>query len=222
MASTETLSTLRDRVELSLQDSGNARWTAEEIDEAISQALQRYSRVNPYTQIGTVTLSATGREIDISSLAGYQDVLRVWWDYDSSDPAYPPAWRDFELWPGDLVYIKDGDEPQSGDVARVWYTQPQTLNGLGTATATTFAADHAEVIITGAVGLAADARAVARSEKLNVHGRATPNLRTWATEKLALFERQLQIIAGQLAASASGIAPGPALDRWDELSEGWA
>ena len=220
MPSSETLSTLRSRVEHSLQDTGNLKWTAGEIDEAITQALQRYSRVNPSPQVGTVTLPAAGREIDISSLTAYQDVIRVWWPYTAASPAEPPNWCDFELWPGDLLYIKGSDEPQSGDVVRVWYTKPQTLNGLAAATATTFAADHAEIIITGAAGLAASARAMGRSEKLNVRGRTTPDLGAWAADKLAIFDRELKLIAAQLAAVAAGIAPGPALDRWDEQGQG--
>jgi hypothetical protein len=221
MASSETLTTLRDRVELLLQDSGNAKWSTSQLDEAIEDALQRYSRSFPYETIGTVTLSAAGREIDISSLTGYLSVRRVWWDYDSSDPAYPPNWRDFELWPGDLLYIRDSEEPQASDVVRVWYTTPHTLEGLASKTATTFPYDHEEIIITGSAALAAYARAIGRSEKVNVDSVVPGKIMSWAQAKLEQFNAALAKLEAASAAQASGVAPGPALDRWDTEVDSW-
>ena len=222
MASSETLSSLRTRVENSLQDAANAKWTAEQIDEAITQALQHYSQINPALTIGTVALSAAGREIDISTLTGLLDVLRVWWDYDSSDPSYPPNWRDFEVWPGDLLYIKDPAEPQSGDVVRVWYARPQTLNGLSAATATTFPPTHERIIIQGAVAFALIARAAGRSEKVNTDTEMSQKLLAIAEGNMHEFKAALNRIAAAAAADASGIAPGPYLDRWDAQGDGWA
>jgi hypothetical protein len=222
MPSSETLSTLRARVENSLQDAANAKWTAEQIDEAITQALQQYSHITPAETVGTIALVAAGREISLSTLTGYLDVLRVWWDYDSSDPAFPPNWRDFEVWPGDLLYINDPTEPQSGDVVRVWYTKPHTLNGLSAATATTFPVSHERIIIQGAVALALIARSSGRSEKVNVDSKATSNLLAIATASLHEFNAALNRIAAAAAPNPSGVAPGPPLDRWDEQSQGWA
>jgi hypothetical protein len=127
---TAILATLRDRVELALQDASNAIWSTDDIDEAIRLALGAYTKVNPHRRIDTITLTADGREIDISGLTALLRVERVWWDYDAADPRHPPRWRDFEVWPGDILYINDAGEPQSGDVVRVWHTTPQTLAGL--------------------------------------------------------------------------------------------
>jgi hypothetical protein len=221
MASSETLTTLRDRVELVLQDSSNLKWSSGQLDEAIEMALQRYNRSFPDEAIGTITLAAAGREISLATLTGWLGVRRVWWDYDSSDPEYPPNWRDFEVWPGAILYIRDSEEPQSGDVVRVWYTRPHTLDGLASATATTFPYDHEEIIITGAAALAAYARAIGRSEKVNVSSEVTARLQAWAKDKLAQFQAALRRLEAASAAQASGVAPGPALDRWDTEIDRW-
>ena len=98
---------LRDRVESLLQDSGNTRWSTDDTDEAIRRALEVYSQYSPQHAIGTIALSAAGREIDISSLTGLVRVEKVWWDYDSTTPGYPPNWRQFEVWPRSILYIDD-------------------------------------------------------------------------------------------------------------------
>ncbi len=221
MASTATLSTLRDRVELMLQDTGNTIWAEGDLDEAITQALDSYSKVIPHRTIGTITLSAGGREIDISSLTGYLKVERVWWDYDSADPAHPPNWRDFEVWPGDLLFINDAEEPASGDVVRVWTTVPQALKDLRSATATTFAADDESLIIVGAAAIAAMQRAIELAETLTVDGLSNRRLRQWAVLQMDVFEVGLAMLARQAASRESGVAPGGSLDRWDATGDGW-
>jgi len=221
MASSLTLTTLRDRVEAALHDSGNATWSTDDLDEAIRTALHEYSANLPYETIGTVTLSAAGREVDISSLSGYLTVERVWWDYDSTDPAYPPHWRDFELWPGDVLFIKDSDEPDSGDVVRVWYTKRHTLKDLDSATATTFSERDESLIVVGACAYAALQRAVEVSEDLTVDGWVHQRLRTWGEERMEEFQAGIADRVAQEAARASGIAPTADLDRWDEDGTEW-
>lgn len=119
---------VRARVELSLQDVGNITWATDDLDEAIQEALERYTKVNPAREIDTVVLAADGREIDISGITAYLSIERVWWDYDAADPRHPPRWRDFEVWSGDILYISDPDEPQTADVVRLWLTKVQTLD----------------------------------------------------------------------------------------------
>ena len=62
-ASALTLATMRDRVELVLQDSSNATWATGDIDEAIDQALEQYSRHRPDHAISSLTLAADGRVV---------------------------------------------------------------------------------------------------------------------------------------------------------------
>ena len=210
----ETLATLRDRVEILLDDASNTKWTTTEIDEGIEQALDAYSERLPQRAIRTVTLASAGREIDISAIS-YRTIERVWWDYDSSDPAHPPRWREFEVWPGDLLYIDDGGEPAASDVVRIWYTTDQTLEDLNSAAATTFPQRHAGMIAQGAAGFAATQRRVTLSENVNLNEWAPRNLREWGEAQLAGFYEQLETLVKARAALAAGIAEMPALDRWD-------
>lgn len=188
----------------------------DDIDEAIRWALDRYTKINPQRSISALTLSAAGREVDISSITDYLEIERVWWNYSSTDPAYPPAWRDFEVWPGDILFIQDGDEPAISDVVRVWYTSAQTINGLASASATSLPADDDNLIVTGAAGFAAQERVQ------EIEGRQVPvRLREWADARLRDFERGLAHLARQLATRASGIAPTGTLDRWQDGSGWW-
>lgn len=191
-ASALTLAAIRDRVELALQDSGNAIWASGDIDEALTHALEQYSRYRPQHLIGTVTLSADGREIDISSLTGAIRIERVWWDYDSSDPSYPPTWRRFKTWPGSILYISDTDEPKNGDKVRVWYTKAHTLNGLAGASATTFPIDDQSFVINGAASFAARFRAVGLAEQATVDGQVQLRLMEWARTAMSEFTEGLR------------------------------
>jgi len=186
----------------------------DDLDEAIRWALQRYSEVAPDQTITSLTLEADGREVDLSSITDYLQILRVWWNYDSDAPAYPPDWRDFEQWPGDILFIRDGDEPVTDDVVRVWYTRLQTLNGLDGAGSTSLPADAENLIVVGACGYAAEERIQEEP------GRSVPRrLKEWAEGRLREFERGLKQAARRNASRHSGIAASPRLDRWD--SEDW-
>lgn len=210
----ETLTTLRDRVELMLRDSSNDKWSTGQVDEAIRQALRIYSERLPYKSIQTVTLSADGREVDISSLT-YRTVERVWWDYDSSDPDYPPYYRQFELWAGDIVFIKDSEEPESGDVVRLWTSADQTLSGLDSATATTFPENHTQIIAWGAAGFAVLSRVVEVAELSNLNKWVERNLREWGESQVMKFYGELDRLVAREATLHSGIAPARTLDRYD-------
>lgn len=211
---TATLATLRDRIELQLSDASNARYTTTALDEAIQQALDAYTAHLPHRAIATITLTEAGREIDISSLT-YLTIEKVWWDYDDTDPDHPPHWRAFLVWPGDILYINDPEEPAAGNVIRIWYTTPHTLKDLNTATTTTFPDPHASIIAQGAAGFAVLARRAEIGEAVNDNPWAPRNLMQWAEEQLTAFYHHLDELARQAAATASGIAPGPILDRWD-------
>jgi hypothetical protein len=188
----------------------------DDVDEAIRWALHRLNEVAPQQTTGTITLSSAGREVDISSLTGYIDVIRVWWPYTSTDPEYPPRWRNFELWPGDLVYIDDGEEPAVGDVVRVWYTLLHTINGLDSATATTISTQDETLVVIGASGFAA------QQEVQDRQSRFVPRkLREWAEARLKEFEQGIQNVARRQAARYSGIATTAGLDRWEAGQDEW-
>jgi hypothetical protein len=223
MASSATLTTLRDRVELLLADSGNAIWSTSWLDEAIREALHEYSKTRALRSVGTVVLNADGREIDVSSLSGLLGVTEIWCDYTSTDPEYPPNRRPFEHWPDEeKVYVTGDYEPASGDVMRVFYTQLQTLNGLDAATSTTFPADDESLIVTGAAGYAATSRAVDLAEKVTLDRLTAQQVRAWGLSKLQEFRAGLKTVARRMAIENVSHVELPDLDRFERDGEGWA
>jgi hypothetical protein len=211
-----TLTTLRDRVERILSDTANAIWSTDDVDEAIRQALHEYSKARPLRAIGTITLAADGREISLSTLTGLLSVQRMWCDYTASDPEWPANERPFEHWADQVkVYVLGEYEPQSGDVARVFYTKLQTLNGLDSATATTFLDDDESLIAVGAAGYAATSRAVGLAEQVTLDRLTAQQVRAWGMGKLQEFRAGLRIVARRAAYEGrSDVGLGPK-DRWD-------
>jgi len=182
----------------------------EDIDEAVRWALHRITEVKPHRAITTVTLSADGREVDISSI-DYLDIERVWLDYDASDPDWRPDWADFQVWPGDVLFIDESIEPDSGDVLRIFHTTEQTISGLDSATATTLPDRDVTTLIVGATGYCAQERV---QEKETYWGNR--DLRDWADARLKEFELALERLGRREGIKHSGIARTGRLDRWDD------
>jgi hypothetical protein len=188
--SSSTLADIRDRVEARLQDASNARWSTDDLDEAIRTALEQYSKYKPQHKLTSVTLSSAGREVDISSVTDLLRVEKVWWDYDDTSPSYPPNYRQFEVWPGDIIYIDDRSAPSSGDKVRLWYTAMHTIENLDSATATTIPEDDEGTIVTGACHFAAQIRSAELAEDLTAHDDVVDNLRKYADEQGTNFRYQ--------------------------------
>lgn len=214
-AGAATLVTLRDRVEQTLHDTGNTTWSTAELDEAIRHAIDEYTQVAPHRAITTLTLAASGREIDISGIANLITVSRVWWEYTAANPEYPPQWREFEQWAGGILRIDAGREPQTGDVVRIFYTGRHTLTDLDGASVTTIPDEHISLIVTGAAGHAACSHALSLAPLANVDGWVHKRFNEWGASKLDQFRALLARVAARRAAQNAGIAPGYPLDRWD-------
>jgi hypothetical protein len=220
-----TLALLRDRVEAILLDTSNNIWSTDAIDEGIRRALHEYSKVRPQVAIGTVTLTADAREIDVSSLTDILDVTRVWCDYTAADPEDPPNERQFEWWPDQVkIYVLGGDEPQTGDVCRIWYTKLQTLNGLDSETSTSLRTDDETLIAEGASGFAATSRAVDLAEQVTLDRLTAQQIRAWGMAQLQRFRAGLKRVVAAEALRGDARVEVDKLDHWDQSSAegGWA
>ncbi len=220
---TATLSTLRDRVERMLTDTGNNIWSADDIDEGIRQALHEYSKTRPLKTVSTLTLSADGREIDVSSLTGLLSVSEIWCNYTASDPEFPPNRRAFMQWPDlGMIYVIDDYEPSSGDVMRVFYTKLQTLNGLDSETSTSVPLEDETLVATGAAGFAATGRAIDLTERVTLDRLTAQQVRAWGLAKLQEFRAGLKTVARHMALESKSDVELPPLDRWERDGSGWA
>ena len=187
------LAALRDLVEADLDDSANATWSTAEIDRAIQRALADYSHVRPQQVTGTIELAADGREISLATLTGLSRVVRVWYPYTAADPEDPPQWRRFEHW-STTLYILDGDEPDTGEVVRVYYNKPQTIKDLASATATTVPTEDEEVIVLGAGAYAAISKARSAVGAAGVSTETPEHWLNWGTHRMTDFRLELRAI----------------------------
>ena len=223
-----TLATLQNRVEQKLADTTHNIWTPADLEEAIRAALDEYSKTRPRQAVAAVTLEAAGREIDISDVTGLLQVVDLWLPYTAASPEYPPNRRPFRHWPdlGLLVVVDDPEasafgEPAAGEVARVFYTAMQTLNGLDNATATTVQPDDESLLVTGAAGHAATSRAVDLAEQVSIDRLVSQQVRAWGLNQLQEFRAGLRAIARQLATTSPPWIPLPPRDRWDRGRGKW-
>jgi hypothetical protein len=217
-----TLTDLRDRVEQILADTGNAIWSTDDLSEAIRRALHEYSKHRPLQEIGTISLSSDGREVDASSLTGILAVTEIWCPYTAADPEFPPNRREFQYWPDETtIYVSEpAYEPQSGDTMRVFYLVMQTLNGLDSETTTTFSDDDETLIAEGAAGYAATSRAVDLAERVTLDRLTAQQIRAWGMAQLQRFRAGLKAVATAEAIRTSARVEISRLDVWDR--GGWA
>ena len=215
------LATLRNRVEQKLWDTGNAVWTTEALDEAIWEALDEYSQVLPQTSSEVLTLAADGREIDVSTLAGLLNITRVYWPYDSSEEIWPPnRVNGFRLdWiAGDPVLVLtafNGDQPQSGDEVKVWYTCRQTIEDLDLATETTIPAAHESLLVLGAAGHAVEGRSLDLLRISEVDPDLVSKYEKWAESRLKEYRACLEQLRGEAARGGESWGNGWELDKWE-------
>lgn len=187
------LAAMRDNVERDLDDAGNAIWSTDEIDRAISRALVEYSKVSPLRAVTTINVTSETREFDLSGVSGLLRVAMVWWPYTAAEPEHPPRWVKFRAWE-DTLYLLTEDEPQPSDLIRLYYLKKQAVEGLEGATATTVPADDEEVIILGATAYAALEKARKAIGTVGVSEETPEHWRKWGNERLLEFKAGLDFV----------------------------
>jgi hypothetical protein len=215
------LATLRGRVERKIWDETNAVWSDDVIDEAIWEALDEYSQALPLAAEEVLTLAASGRTIDVSTLSGLLFVTRVYWPYDSTEEIWPPNQvRGFRLdWVAGDPYLVltayAGAEPQTGDEVKVWYTSRQTIEDLDLATETTVPAVHESLLVMGAAGHAVQGRSLDLLRISEVDAELVTKYEKWAEGRLKEFRASLELLRGEAARSGESWGAGWSLDKWE-------
>ena len=189
------LADYRSLMRVELRDAGSAVWTDSQLDQAVREALDAYSRVMPRSLIGTITVGAAARELSLTSLGGLLEVTEVWLPYTVAQPEDPPNRRVFRRLTASTLSIEDGEAPGVGEVARVFYTGLQTINGLDSATDTTVLASHERGLAAGAAALAALARARQLAETENISPSARRWSQDWANQRLREWRAWLASVA---------------------------
>ena len=218
-----TLAQLEVRVSARLADAANALWPLTLVDEALRTALSEYSAAIPQAMEGILILPGTGREIALDSFANLTRVLDVWWPYDTLTEVWPPNQvAGFRVWWDDarpvlLLASKTANQPQASDTIRVWYTRPQTIASLDSATTTSVFPNHESSIVNGAAGFAASMALVSQLSSVKVDPHQVVSLHTYAADRLKEFRASLAALAGAGAAPSFGppYGEGWGIDKWD-------
>ena len=211
------LGTIETSILALLQDATGITYSTAEVDEGLRRALSEYSQVQPYETVSTLTLTAAGREISLTSLTGITGVLEVWWPYFSTGETWPPnqvaGFRTW--WNAGVLYLflssKEGDQPQIGDKVRVWWTKDQTINTFDSATATTLTTEGRSLVVLGAAGFAGLSGALDRAEVIDKE-----MLRKWGENMLADFRARLEKLRARAARTGGDpFGSGWSMDKWD-------
>ena len=213
----------RDRVSQMLVDVAGAIYADGLIDESLRHALGEYSAVCPQALETVVNVLADGREIELSGLAGLLEVTEVYWPFDSAatEETWPPnrvrGWRVFwDITDPVLHFIQwDGEQPQAGDEARIWYTAKHTIEGLDAEAVTSVSIAHESLIVLGAAGYTALSRATELIETAGIDLYQVGLLGTMGTKYVREFQSKLEALRKVEARRGPAWGQGWALDKWD-------
>jgi hypothetical protein len=171
------------RKDLHDEDSGNYRWTDDELTRHISRAVRELSEKIPLPVRATLTTTADSRDLDISGLSNRIMVEAVEYPVDAS----PPRYQRFSIW-GNTLTIISGPEPD-GSNCNVYYGTLHTLD----ADSSTVPAKYEDLVATGACGYAAIEEAAYAINRVNAGGTMTAaEFRLWGGERLGIFQERLK------------------------------
>ncbi len=171
------------RRDLHDEDSGNYRWTNDELDRHIAHAVKDLSEAIPREQKAVVATTSGSREIDISTVTDRTSVDLVEYPVDK----FPRVYQRFSLWADILTLL--GDEVPDGSNTNIYYGKLHTLD----ATTSTIPAVCEDLVATGAAGYAALEWAIYAVNRVNTGGLPTPEeFLTWGRGKLKDFKNELK------------------------------
>lgn len=185
----DTISTYQQAVAALLKDQGNEAWTMDELDAALRLALAELSQRLPQALSADVTLAEGGRQVPLTSLTGCLWVEEAWWPYEEGN--FPARTVSFEVRDGQLHLLTEA-EPQAGDKVHLLYAGMQTINELDGASSTTVPVAWRGVLVVGAAGYAALAKAVMMTREYSWPNDAAVAMRNWGEATLALFQARLK------------------------------
>lgn len=174
-----------------LKNQGEEAWTEEELDSALGLALTDVSQRAPLSLSGDVTLDTGGREVPLDSLTGLLWVEEIWWPYEGA--SYPPNVAPFEVRDG-VACLHTVVEPAPGDMVHVLYAGEQRIAGLDGAATTTVPREWLGLLVAGAAGYAALAKAVAMAREYSWPAGAAQITSRWGESMLGRFRNRLKAV----------------------------
>lgn len=211
------LAGFRTRILALLGDPSAVRYGNALLDEALSQALEQYSIAVPNLVIYDFTVSQPGREQVMDGVPAFLNVLQVVFPYRDSPSEQARLDAFYAYHNGNCLALHAGGPavPAAGDVIRVYYTVPHTVEDLAGAAVTTANPAHDGLLCQGAAGLAALLRAAQMMENPGKRIQDVESLQKWGQEQCQRFSATLQLLANGHAHTAALPPSGWQLDRWD-------
>lgn len=209
-----TLPQFREKIRLML-GSDVTHYPDAQLDQAIRQALHRYSAAFPQLHQTDLTLTEGGRIQPLETLKGLQQVLEVCYAGQTRPLPFRLAW----LAGLPQLFLGTFTLPAAGDVLRVSYTGGHGISGLDGSTSTTLRADHIEPFTAGAAAYAVRARSAGLLESFGTALNPPESLVNWAREAEGQFQYWLE----DLRRIEAGVEDYPSgwnwrLDRWDTIA----
>ena len=178
------LATMRGNVRRDLkdEDSGNYRWTDNEIDRAIARAVAEFSQYIPRQQKNTVATVDDSHEIDISSLTDRLSVDKV--EFPTGNT--PRTFIKFEVYIDTLTLLEtEGD----GENCYIYWTSLHTLD----ADTSTIPTRYEKLIALGASAYATLSQSQYSTNKATIGGEHVDrDYLYWAKGRLMDFEKALK------------------------------
>jgi hypothetical protein len=171
------------RRDLKDEETGNYRWSDDELDRHIAHAVKEFSEAVPFPAKATLPTTTGSRVIDISPLADRVMVETVEYPVDE----FPPCYQKFALWGHALTLFSD--EVPDGSNCNVYYGMLHTLDAEGSNIPT----KYEDLVAIGAEGYAAVEWANYAINRVNVGGDRTPTeFLNWGNERLKQFKSELK------------------------------
>jgi hypothetical protein len=163
-----------------LNDVALAKFTADQIAEALRDALAEYSRMQPLARTyiletdgaATMALPASFAAIAITGINYEKDSTT----YDHQSQAQFSAQEINEGWQVE-VYDQHGEIIPAGQNISITYHSLHTVDNLDSASGTTVRAQHEQFLAMGAAGYALLSRANERTEAINLNPGVAASLR---------------------------------------------
>ncbi len=169
------LDELRQTVLTLIQDQSSLVCSLEEVDTCLRMALLDYSAANPLGGAAVISLTADGRQVDVSALPRQCEIRRVYFPWDASKPFAEQeknrvsGWETYTLSGSAALLFETqaGSPPRPGQQVRIHYTTYHTVAGLNGADQTSLPAQHLDLLARGAAGYALLCGAADRADLLD-------------------------------------------------------
>ncbi len=192
-----TLNQLITAVRTQLGDlaAGSARWSDEDLEAALTRAVDEFSIQLPRNMKTVLVATPNSRDLDVSSLSRLLSITAVEWKTGE----YPPSHNRYSLWANPLT-IHVANAPTAADNVNIFWHAMHQLDPAGSTMEPW--AEH--LVVTGATGYAAEQAAAQNMGAVSVAGpKSADQWRLFGRQQLQLFRNALHRhgISGRLQTS---------------------